>query len=125
MTEALRVLATIGGIVLIVGMLTDAFATLIVTQGTSGLWRPTRLFYAATWRATRVTAARLGDRSGEYLLNIYPALFFFSRRRRHTIWNCDWSSDVCSSDLEQLGDASSATTYPPSFLRFGDHPIPN
>ena len=74
MTEALRVLATIGGIVLIVGMLTDAFATLIVTQGTSGLWRPTRLFYAATWRATRVTAARLGDRSGEYLLNIYPAL---------------------------------------------------
>src|SRR6266481_8139578 len=27
-------------------------------------------------------------------------LFFFSSRRRHTIWNCDWSSDVCSSDLE-------------------------
>src|SRR6266481_4582502 len=25
--------------------------------------------------------------------------FFFSSRRRHTIWNCDWSSDVCSSDL--------------------------
>src|SRR5438309_11934500 len=25
--------------------------------------------------------------------------FFFSRRRRHTRWNCDWSSDVCSSDL--------------------------
>src|SRR5689334_22540720 len=27
-------------------------------------------------------------------------LFFFSSRRRHTRWNCDWSSDVCSSDLE-------------------------
>src|SRR5689334_16196396 len=26
--------------------------------------------------------------------------FFFSSRRRHTMWNCDWSSDVCSSDLE-------------------------
>src|SRR6266481_5577876 len=26
-------------------------------------------------------------------------IFFFSSRRRHTIWNCDWSSDVCSSDL--------------------------
>src|SRR5689334_23421957 len=26
-------------------------------------------------------------------------LFFFSSRRRHTSWNCDWSSDVCSSDL--------------------------
>src|SRR5689334_24083283 len=25
--------------------------------------------------------------------------FFFSGRRRHTRLNCDWSSDVCSSDL--------------------------
>src|SRR5689334_15490639 len=25
-------------------------------------------------------------------------VFFFSSRRRHTRWNCDWSSDVCSSD---------------------------
>src|SRR5689334_24674114 len=25
--------------------------------------------------------------------------FFFSSRRRHTRWNCDWSSDVYSSDL--------------------------
>src|SRR5437870_9390974 len=24
--------------------------------------------------------------------------FFFSSRRRHTIWPRDWSSDVCSSD---------------------------
>src|SRR6266568_7503359 len=22
-------------------------------------------------------------------------VFFFSSRRRHTRWNCDWSSDVC------------------------------
>src|SRR5689334_7753094 len=30
------------------------------------------------------------------------AMFFvFSSRRRHTRWNCDWSSDVCSSDLSQ------------------------
>src|SRR5260370_40471824 len=27
-------------------------------------------------------------------------LFFFSSRRRHTRFKCDWSSDVCSSDLE-------------------------
>src|SRR6185369_16152429 len=26
--------------------------------------------------------------------------FFFSSRRRHTRFKCDWSSDVCSSDLE-------------------------
>jgi hypothetical protein len=74
MTETLRVVATIGGVVLIVGMLSDAVATLIVTQGTSGLWRPTRLFYAATWRGARALAARLPDRPGEYTLNLYPAL---------------------------------------------------
>src|SRR2546430_14672806 len=27
------------------------------------------------------------------------SLFFFSSRRRHTRFDCDWSSDVCSSDL--------------------------
>src|SRR5438309_5629296 len=32
--------------------------------------------------------------------------FFFSSRRRHTRWNCDWSSDVCSSDLEDFWYAS-------------------
>src|SRR5205085_5792939 len=26
--------------------------------------------------------------------------FFFSSRRRHTRFDCDWSSDVCSSDLK-------------------------
>src|SRR5690242_21760573 len=26
-------------------------------------------------------------------------MFFFSSRRRHTRLTCDWSSDVCSSDL--------------------------
>src|SRR2546430_10513390 len=29
---------------------------------------------------------------------------FFSSRRRHTIFDCDWSSDVCSSDLVFEGD---------------------
>src|SRR5256886_5027298 len=28
------------------------------------------------------------------------SLFFFSSRRRHTRFDCDWSSDVCSSDLQ-------------------------
>src|SRR6266567_5332271 len=26
--------------------------------------------------------------------------FLFSSRRRHTMFDCDWSSDVCSSDLD-------------------------
>src|SRR2546430_13746445 len=30
--------------------------------------------------------------------------FFFSSRRRHTIFDCDWSSDVCSSDLDPSAD---------------------
>src|SRR5580692_12048208 len=28
--------------------------------------------------------------------------FFFSSRRRHTRFDCDWSSDVCSSDLAEF-----------------------
>src|SRR2546430_5486029 len=28
--------------------------------------------------------------------------FFFSSRRRHTRFDCDWSSDVCSSDLDDV-----------------------
>src|SRR5882762_7275755 len=31
--------------------------------------------------------------------NACRVYFFFSSRRRHTRFKCDWSSDVCSSDL--------------------------
>src|SRR5688572_31233412 len=34
------------------------------------------------------------------LLCFFFFFFFFSSRRRHTRFDCDWSSDVCSSDLE-------------------------
>src|SRR4051812_49727463 len=30
---------------------------------------------------------------------VVRSFFFFSSRRRHTRLTCDWSSDVCSSDL--------------------------
>src|SRR2546430_3032821 len=33
--------------------------------------------------------------------------FFFSSRRRHTRFDCDWSSDVCSSDLHRITCSSS------------------
>src|SRR5439155_8166677 len=33
------------------------------------------------------------------------SFFFFSSRRRHTRWPRDWSSDVCSSDLDALSEA--------------------
>src|SRR5688572_6390393 len=32
---------------------------------------------------------------------MWCCFFFFSSRRRHTRFDCDWSSDVCSSDLFQ------------------------
>src|SRR5260370_644767 len=33
-----------------------------------------------------------------YVSHIVSLFFFFSSRRRHTRFKCDWSSDVCSSD---------------------------
>src|SRR5256886_9306962 len=44
-----------------------------------------------------ITAYRI--RSGNSLA---ACSFFFSSRRRHTRFDCDWSSDVCSSDLYWL-----------------------
>src|SRR2546427_4597628 len=42
--------------------------------------------------------------------------FFFSSRRRHTRFDCDWSSDVCSSDL------IAAAPTPPRQERRQRHP---
>src|SRR2546430_17590676 len=38
-------------------------------------------------------------RTSVELCNSGLVFFFFSSRRRHTRFDCDWSSDVCSSDL--------------------------
>src|SRR6266480_1661589 len=40
-------------------------------------------------------------------------VFFFSSRRRHTRLTCDWSSDVCSSDLR--------STLIVAYVREGKH----
>src|SRR2546430_13655911 len=34
-------------------------------------------------------------------MSVSLVFFFFPSRRRHTIFDCDWSSDVCSSDLDE------------------------
>src|SRR2546430_3491002 len=39
------------------------------------------------------------SRSGGRGYAVVGGCFFFSSRRRHTRFDCDWSSDVCSSDL--------------------------
>src|SRR5215467_11058044 len=46
----------------------------------------------------------------EFLL-FYIFFFFFSSRRRHTRLQGDWSSDVCSSDLDLALRSSSATIH--------------
>src|SRR5690242_21114715 len=48
--------------------------------------------------------------------------FFFSSRRRHTRLTCDWSSDVCSSDLPRASSPrarrSSHDVAPPCCCKF-------
>mgnify|MGYP007078654109 CR=1 FL=1 len=50
--------------------------------------------------------------------------FFFSSRRRHTRSLCDWSSDVCSSDL--LAEGATTVCSPAlkksGFLAYSDSP---
>src|SRR5436190_15781565 len=50
-----------------------------------------------------------------------PLLFFFSSRRRHTRSLCDWSSDVCSSDLMLEAAGIEAGVYTsPHLVRFSE-----
>lgn len=73
--SALGVLSSVaGGGLLITLVLGDAVATLIVTQGRSARWRPTRIWYSATWRLARVMAGRLPSRPGALVLDVYPAV---------------------------------------------------
>src|SRR5688572_20110516 len=48
-------------------------------------------------------------------LFVFFFFFFFSSRRRHTRFDCDWSSDVCSSDLRSTmrSDPRACKTYGP------------
>src|SRR2546430_7135002 len=42
--------------------------------------------------------------------------FFFSSRRRHTRFDCDWSSDVCSSDLFAVTQPASPCPANPTII---------
>src|SRR5215510_13062202 len=48
--------------------------------------------------------------------------FFFSSRRRHTRWPRDWSSDVCSSDLEGIALIGESQLGPVAGQHAGDPP---
>src|SRR6266478_992576 len=43
------------------------------------------------------------DEAMRLMEKMQKLFFFFSSRRRHTRFDCDWSSDVCSSDLVKAG----------------------
>jgi hypothetical protein len=69
----MRSLALVAGVALVIVVISDAVATLVVTQGRSGRWRPGRLWYMWTWRLTRGFAARAPSRAAEAVLDVYPA----------------------------------------------------
>src|SRR6516165_10949344 len=49
----------------------------------------------------------------------FSFFFFFSSRRRHTRFDCDWSSDVCSSDLyDETSPISLMTLHTAKGLEF-------
>jgi hypothetical protein len=73
-THIYTLIEVIAGALLVLLIVCDAVGTLVVTQGQSGLWRPTRLWYALTWRTARLTAIRLPQRAGDGILNVYPAV---------------------------------------------------
>src|SRR5437870_13328344 len=62
-----------------------------------------------------------------HLKKLKELFFFLSSRRRHTRWPRDWSSDVCSSDLDRAplhralrlrrGGASAAATQAQSAMQ--------
>src|SRR5688572_31065299 len=50
--------------------------------------------------------------------------FFFSSRRRHTRFDCDWSSDVCSSDLSSRAFNSRSNASLTATLSLPEHDFP-
>src|SRR2546430_13322613 len=65
-------------------------------------------------RSFLTTMGRCGRRFFPRIISL-PSLvaqlcrFFFSSRRRHTRFDCDWISDVCSSDLSSMARSRSVT----------------
>src|SRR2546430_13650417 len=56
-------------------------------------------------------ASRQGPDPEEIVLAARMKRFFFSSRRRHTRFDCDWSSDVCSSDLSGPARGDTGTRH--------------
>src|SRR2546430_10280833 len=62
------------------------------------------------------------QRGCEYRSTMLQTCFFFSSRRRHTRFDCDWSSDVCSSDL---GVAAGVAVLGLALAAWSHDPVPD
>src|SRR5690625_5003590 len=71
-----------------------------IDHSASRLPRPTIRPYQTRFRYG--SSAKRINLAGQVQLvgSLYKRMLFFPSRRRHTRWPRDWSSDVCSSDLE-------------------------
>src|SRR5437588_4357641 len=59
-----------------------------------------------------------------FIFGFYFFFFFFSSRRRHTRSLCDWSSDVCSSDLRRAPKNAPALKFARIFTgKVPAHPV--
>src|SRR2546430_8093946 len=84
------------------------------------------MFITSSMRVSGRTEMSLDYKCAASYFNIVSVqlCFFFSSRRRHTRFDCDWSSDVCSSDLRILVSTpihlrallESGTALPPADL---------
>src|SRR5438034_6869957 len=77
--------------------------------GVTPYWNEGLLLVPASGRLVFATA--LSNRVVDWIRSTNP--FFFSSRRRHTRSLCDWSSDVCSSDLPGRACRTSRRTRGP------------
>src|SRR2546430_4616835 len=57
-------------------------------------------------------------------MDLLEIVLFFSSRRRHTRFDCDWSSDVCSSDLGSPGrPAEGPARHQPDVAAWPEEPV--
>src|SRR2546430_844326 len=57
-----------------------------------------QIFVSSKHSVIVTRAGILGSPLVDQRVSMASFFFFFSSRRRHTRFDCDWSSDVCSSD---------------------------
>src|SRR5947209_10258530 len=75
----MRILATIGGVIFIIGILQDSFETVILPRRVSQRFRLSRMFYTSTWMMWSSLARKMrpGNRREFYLSYFGPLSLIF------------------------------------------------